>query len=193
MRCLVSEVESWVAFFATAVDLPDSTCPASRTPHRLTVQPYLCTPPTKPAPKVSLPTRPTIVSGKLPSHEGMVVTTTRRRHLSVSVVLRGYMMVRRHHGPLIALKHYPPPPKPPKPPTTHPRKVPPTPRFVESSEPHDVWDHRNLRAAICQDLPVSLCRGRAAIASRASAAKLVKHGLREVSFPLKTSEVFGRS
>ena len=160
MRCLLSELESWVAIAAAAVDLPDSTCPASRTPHRLTVQPYLCTPPTKPAPKVSLPTRPTIVSGKLPSHEGMVVTTTRRRHLSVSVVLRGYMMVRRHHGPLIALKYYPPPPKPPKPPTTHPRKVPPTSLLIGPMDPTDVWYWRNLRPATCQDLPVSRCAGR---------------------------------
>ena len=151
MRCLVSEVESWIAFFATAVDLPDSTCVRSRTPDRLTVQPYLCTPPTKPAPKVSLPTRPTIVSGKLPSHEGMVVTTTRRRHLSVSVVLRGYMMVRRHHSPLIALKHYPPPPKPP---TTHPRNCSPTSLFVGPMDPSYVWYRRNLRPAICRAILV---------------------------------------
>ena len=119
------------------------------------------------------------------------MTTTRWRPLSISVVLPGTVMARSYHGDLLTLKHRPPPPKPHKPPTTHARKVPPTPRFVESSETHDVWDHRNLLLLACGYVLLSLCRGRAAIASRASATKLVKHGLREVSFPFRPSEVFG--
>ena len=141
MRCLVSEVESWVAFAPNIFDCLNSTCPARRTPHRLNREPCLFTLPTKPAPIIASAARLKIVCEKLPSHEGMVVTTTRWRYLSISVVLPETVMVRRHHDPLIALKHYPLPPKPSKPPTTYARKVPPTPRFVESSKPHDVWDH----------------------------------------------------
>ena len=79
----------------------------------------------------------------------------------------------------------------PPPPPTRAQKVVPAPRFVESSEPHDVWDHRNPLLLACRYVLLSLCRGRAAIASRAFAAKLIKYGLREVSFPLRNSGVFG--
>ena len=40
-----------------------------------------------------LPTRPKIVCDKLPSHEGVVVTTTRRRRLGVSMPLIVTVMV----------------------------------------------------------------------------------------------------
>ena len=151
MRCLVSEVESWVAFAPNIFDCPISTCPAPRKPHRLNPEPCLFTLPTKPAPIIA---RLKIVCEKLPSHEGMVVTTTRWRYLSISVVLPETVMVRRHHGPLIALKHYPLPPKPSKPSTTHARKFSPTSLFVGPMDPSYVWYRRNLRPAICRAIPV---------------------------------------
>ena len=141
VRCVVSKLESWVGLATADVDRTDSTCTASRTPHRLNPEPCLFTLPTKPAPIIAPPTRPQIVYGKLPSHEGVVVTTTRWRRLSISVVLPETVMARSHHGHLLALKHYP---LPPKPPTTHARKVPPTPLFVGAMDPDDVWDRRNL-------------------------------------------------
>ena len=85
-------LEIWVELATADVDLPDSTCVRFRTPDRLIAQPYLCTPPTEPAPKVRLPTRPKIVCDKLPSHGAVVVTTTRRRRL-VSMPLIVTVMV----------------------------------------------------------------------------------------------------
>ena len=120
-----------------------------------------------------------------------MVATTRWRRLPISVVLPETVMARSHHGHLLALGHYPLPPKPPKPPTTHARKVPPTPLFVESSEPHDVWDRRNLLLPTCGYVPLPLGPEGAALAPRAFAAKLAKCGLRGVPFPLRPSGVFG--
>ena len=144
VRCVVSEVESWVGLATADVDRTDSTCTASRTPHRLNPEPCLFTLPTKPAPIIAPPTRLKIVCGKLPSHEGVVVTTTRWRRLSISVVLPENAKARSHHGYLLALKHSPRRQTRPKPPITHARKVPPTPLFVGAMDPDDVWDRRNL-------------------------------------------------
>ena len=138
------------------IDRTDSTCTASRTPHRLNPEPCLFTLPTKPAPIIAPLTRPQIVCGKLLSYEGVVVTTTRWRPLSISVVLPETVMARSHHGYLLALKHYP---LPPKPPATRALKFSPTSLFVGPMDPTDVWYCQNLHPAICRAIPGWRCAG----------------------------------
>ena len=65
---------------------------------------------------------------------------------ATNMVLPETAMARNHHGHLLSLKTQK---SPPKPPNMHARKVPRTPRFAESSEPHDVWDHRNIPLLTC--------------------------------------------
>ena len=81
-------------------------------------------------------------------------------------------------------------------PSRHPRHTKFLPnltlRWLDGSgpRPDDVWHCRNLRPAICWAIPVWRYAGRRGGTCRGDVRNVFDSGLREVSFPLRTSEVF---
>ena len=80
--------------------------------------------------------------------------------------------------------------QPARPATHATRYFSPTLLFVGPMDPDDVCHCRNLRPAICWAIPVWRYAGRRGGTCGGDVRNVFDYGLREVSFPLRTWEVF---